>query len=95
MTLTIGTAGPMRIGKDPFYGGFTGSIAGLEVLTEAVPDTLVPALANAAWPAQYAVAGILVAVGIVLFFVTMAINRQLGIRGAGITDPNHLGDAPD
>jgi len=46
-------------------------------------------------PAQYAVAGILVAVGIALFFVTMVINRQLGIRGAGITDPNHLGDAPD
>ena len=35
------------------------------------------------------------AIGIVLFFVTMAINRQLGIRGAGITDPTHLADAPD
>jgi hypothetical protein len=23
------------------------------------------------------------------------INRQLGIRGAGITDPTHLGSAPD
>jgi hypothetical protein len=31
----------------------------------------------------------------VLFFVTMAINRQLGIRDAGITDPTHLGTPPD
>ena len=30
-------------------------------------------------------------IGIVLFFLTMAINRQLGVRGAGITDPTHLG----
>ena len=44
---------------------------------------------------QYLLAGILVAIGIVLFFVTMAINKQLGVRGAGITDPTHLGDAPD
>ena len=34
-------------------------------------------------------------IGIVLFFITMVINRQLGIRGAGITDPVHLGEAPD
>ena len=33
-----------------------------------------------------------VGIGIVLFFVTMLINRQLGIRDAGITDPTHLGD---
>jgi amino acid transporter len=44
---------------------------------------------------QYVLALILVAIGIVLFFVTMVINRQLGIRGAGITDPTHLGSAPD
>jgi amino acid transporter len=44
---------------------------------------------------QYILAGILVAVGIVLFFITMLINKQLGIRGAGITDPTHLADAPD
>jgi amino acid transporter len=44
---------------------------------------------------QYILAGILVLIGIVLFFVTMAINRQLGIRDAGITDPTHLGSAPD
>jgi APA family basic amino acid/polyamine antiporter len=44
---------------------------------------------------QYVLALILVAIGILLFFVTMVINRQLGIRGAGITDPMHLGSAPD
>ena len=44
---------------------------------------------------QYILAGILVAIGIVLFFVTMAINRKLGVRDAGITDPTHLGDAPE
>ncbi len=44
---------------------------------------------------QYLLAGILIAIGIVLFFVTMAVNRQLGIRDAGISDPTHLGDAPD
>lgn len=44
---------------------------------------------------QYLLALILVAIGILLFFLTMAINRQLGIRGAGITDPTHLGSAPD
>ena len=30
-----------------------------------------------------------------LFFITMLINRQLGIRDAGITDPTHLGAPPD
>jgi APA family basic amino acid/polyamine antiporter len=44
---------------------------------------------------QYVLALILVAIGILLFFVTMVINRRLGIRGAGITDPTHLGSAPD
>jgi basic amino acid/polyamine antiporter, APA family len=44
---------------------------------------------------QYILALILVAIGIVLFFVTMLINRQLGIRGPGITDPMHLGAPPD
>ncbi|WP_193046395.1 APC family permease [Mycolicibacterium baixiangningiae] len=44
---------------------------------------------------QYYVALILVAIGIVLFFVTMLINRQLGIRGTGITDPTHLAERPD
>lgn len=43
---------------------------------------------------QYYVALGLVAIGIVLFFITTLINRQLGIRG-GITDPTHLGNAPD
>jgi len=38
---------------------------------------------------------ILVAIGIRLFFLTGVLNRQLGIRGAGITDPTHLGSAPD
>jgi amino acid transporter len=44
---------------------------------------------------QYLLALILIGIGIVLFFVTMLINRQLGIRDAGITDPTHLGSAPD
>lgn len=43
---------------------------------------------------QYIVAGGLVAIGIVLFFVTQAINRQLGIRDNHITDPTHLGAGP-
>src|SRR6185295_16794103 len=42
---------------------------------------------------QYILAGILVIIGIVLFFITMAGNRQLGIKYAGITDPTHLGEA--
>jgi amino acid transporter len=44
---------------------------------------------------QYLLGGILVLIGIVLFFITMAINKQLGVRDAGITDPTHLADAPD
>jgi basic amino acid/polyamine antiporter, APA family len=44
---------------------------------------------------QYVLAMILVGIGILLFLLTMAINRQLGMRDAGITDPTHLGSAPD
>jgi len=44
---------------------------------------------------QYLLALILIGIGIVLFFLTMLINRQLGIRGAGIIDPTHLAEAPD
>jgi amino acid transporter len=44
---------------------------------------------------QYVLALILVAIGIVLFFITMLINRQLGIRDAGIRDPRRLGAPPD
>ena len=44
---------------------------------------------------QYVLATILIAIGIVLFLVTQVINRQLGTRDAGITDPTHLADAPD
>jgi amino acid transporter len=43
---------------------------------------------------QYLVAGILVIIGIVLFFVTTLINKQMGLQGQ-ITDPTHLADAPD
>lgn len=43
---------------------------------------------------QYIVAGALVATGIVLFFITQAINKQLGIGNAHITDPTHLGSGP-
>ena len=44
---------------------------------------------------QYVVAGGLILIGIVLFFITQLINRQLGIRDGHITDPTHLGTAPD
>lgn len=44
---------------------------------------------------QYLLAGILVAIGVGLFFLTMAINRQLGIREAGIIDPTRLGEPPE
>lgn len=44
---------------------------------------------------QYYVALILVAIGIVLFFVTRVINRRLGIGDAGITDPTHLAERSD
>ena len=44
---------------------------------------------------QYVLAGILIVIGIVLFFVTTLINRQLGIRGPGAIDPARIGDAPD
>ncbi|MEO3758214.1 APC family permease [Mycobacterium sp. B14F4] len=44
---------------------------------------------------QYLLAGILLVIGIVLYAITAVINKQLGITGAGITDPTHLADAPD
>ena len=44
---------------------------------------------------QYVLAGILVVIGIVLFFVTMAINRSSAFEDAGITDPTRLAEAPD
>jgi basic amino acid/polyamine antiporter, APA family len=43
---------------------------------------------------QYVLAGALVAVGVVLFFVTTLINRQLGIRGQTISDPANLDGGP-
>ena len=44
---------------------------------------------------QYVVAGGLVVLGVVLFFVTRLINKRLGISDAKITDPTQLGNAPD
>ncbi|MDT5018228.1 MAG: hypothetical protein QOD39_4388 [Mycobacterium sp.] len=44
---------------------------------------------------QYLLAGILLVIGIVLFGITKLINRQLGIRDAGISDPTHLTEVPD
>lgn len=41
---------------------------------------------------QYVVAGALVAIGVVLFFVTRLVNRGTGGR---LADPTHLGSAPD
>ena len=43
---------------------------------------------------QYIVAGALVVIGVVLFFITQAINKQLGIRDGHITDPTKLGAGP-
>jgi len=43
---------------------------------------------------QYLLAGILVVIGIVLFFITMVINRRVGVQDAGIKDPTRLGEAP-
>ena len=45
---------------------------------------------------QYMVAGVLVVIGIVLFFVTTLINKQLGIRGRRASPiPRIWADAPD
>lgn len=44
---------------------------------------------------QYVLAGVLVVIGVALFLLTQVINRQLGMRGPGITDPVHLADAPE
>ncbi|MCP9271419.1 APC family permease [Mycolicibacterium arenosum] len=43
---------------------------------------------------QYLLAGILIVVGAVLFFVTKLINKQLGVKTAGLSDPTQLGEAP-
>jgi APA family basic amino acid/polyamine antiporter len=45
-------------------------------------------------PQQYLVAGVLIVIGIILFFITTLINKQMGLKGQ-ITDPSHLTDAPD
>ena len=44
---------------------------------------------------QYLLAGILLVIGIVLFGVTLLINKQLGIKQTGITDPTQLAETPD
>ena len=44
---------------------------------------------------QYLLAGGLLLVGIVLFLITLAINKQLGIKQKGITDPTQLAETPD
>jgi hypothetical protein len=47
-------------------------------------------------PAQeYLVAGGLMVVGVLLWALTILINRQLGIRDGMITDPVHLAKPPD
>ena len=47
---SVGNTGPMRIGKDPFSGGFTGAIAAVEVLGDTVPESLLPVLMAGNWP---------------------------------------------
>ncbi|MGZ5379146.1 MAG: APC family permease [Mycobacterium sp.] len=44
---------------------------------------------------QYLLAGILLLIGIVLFGITLLINKQLGIEQKGITDPTQLAETPD
>jgi amino acid transporter len=44
---------------------------------------------------QYLLAGILLLIGIVLFGITLLINKQLGIKQKGITDPTQLAELPD
>ena len=44
---------------------------------------------------QYLLASILIGIGMVLFVITLVVNRRLGVPDAGITDPTHLGDAPE
>ena len=44
---------------------------------------------------QYIVAGALIALGVLLWGLTWLVNRQLGIRTSGITDPMHLAEPPD
>ena len=44
---------------------------------------------------QYVVAGGLVVLGVLLWGLTWLINRQLGVRTPGITDPMHLAEPPD
>ena len=44
---------------------------------------------------QYVLAGILLVIGIVLFFVTHGDQPALGIKATGITDPTQLAEAPD
>ena len=44
---------------------------------------------------QYLLAGILLVIGIVLFGITLLINKQLGITQKGITDPTQLAETPD
>jgi len=44
---------------------------------------------------QYLLAGILLLIGIVLFGITLMINKQLGIKQMGITDPTQLAETPD
>jgi hypothetical protein len=34
-------------------------------------------------------------IGVGLFGLTKLINKQLGIKADGITDPTHLAEAPD
>ena len=43
---------------------------------------------------QYVLAIALVVLGVVLFGITLAINRALGIRGAGMTDVEKLDAEP-
>lgn len=43
---------------------------------------------------QYILAGVLIAIGVVLFLITLMINRRLGIRQTASVDPTHLEDPP-
>ncbi len=75
-------------------GGHSKTPTALPVIGFLVSRYLVTPLSGRS-AQQYIVAGGLVVLGVVLFFVTQVINKQLGISDAKITDPTQLGNAPD